>query len=97
MLLHSFVSLTISSTLQMKVALSKIKEDAENSDEEAAVYNTLQYLESINNKAYGLALNVFDSKEEQLKSYEWVNNTPNIQNKMNILTTVKQANNTTHK
>ena len=79
MLLHSFVSLTLSSTLQMKVALSKIKEDAGNSDEEAAVYNAMQYLESINNKAYGHALNAFASKEEQNESYEWVHNNPYLQ------------------
>src|SRR5699024_12328815 len=31
-ILHSFGSLTLSSTLQMKVALSEIKKDAENSE-----------------------------------------------------------------
>lgn len=64
MLLHSFGSLALSSTLQMKVSLSKIKQDAENS-EEAAVYNALQYLESINNKAYGHALSEFSISDEQ--------------------------------
>jgi ribonucleoside-diphosphate reductase beta chain len=34
-ILHSFGSLTLSSTLQMKVALSEIKKDAENSEEDA--------------------------------------------------------------
>lgn len=97
MLLHSFVSLTLSSTLQMKVALSKIKEDAGNSDEEAAVYNALQYLESINNKAYGHALNAFASKEEQNESYEWVHNNPYLQKKMKLLNTVYQAENSIHK
>lgn len=57
----------------------------------------MQYLESINNKAYGHALNAFASKEEQNESYEWVHNNPYLQKKMKLLNTVYQAENSIHK
>lgn len=77
-ILHSFGSLTLSSTLQMKVALSEIKKDAENS-EEVAVYNALQYLESINNKAYSYVLAEFSDSKKQEDAYEWANQNPYLQ------------------
>ncbi|MDE7049896.1 MAG: ribonucleotide-diphosphate reductase subunit beta [Lactobacillus sp.] len=92
MLLHSFGSLTLSSTLQMKVALSKIKQDAKNS-EEAAVYNALQYLESINNKAYSHALAEFSNSKEQKEASEWASKNPYLQKKMKLFNTVYQSGN----
>lgn len=92
MLLHSFGSLALSSTLQMKVALSKIKQDAENS-EEAAVYNALQYLESINNKAYSHALAEFSNSKEQKEAFDWASKNPYLQKKMKLLNTVYQSGN----
>ena len=77
-ILHSFGSLTLSSTLQMKVALSEIKKDAENS-EEVAVYNALQCLESINNKAYSYVLAEFSNSKKQDEAYEWANQNPYLQ------------------
>ena len=97
MLLHSFGSLALSSTLQMKVSLSKIKQDAENS-EEAAVYNALQYLESINNKAYGHALTEFSTSNEQRdEAFNWANQNPYLQKKMRLLNTVYQSDNAIQK
>lgn len=97
MLLHSFGSLALSSTLQMKVSLSKIKQDAENS-EEAAVYNALQYLESINNKAYGHALSEFSISDEQRdEAFNWANQNPYLQKKMRLLNTVYQSENAIQK
>lgn len=97
MLLHSFGSLALSSTLQMKVSLSKIKQDAENS-EEAAVYNALQYLESINNKAYGHALSEFSTSDEQRdEAFNWANQNPYLQKKMRLLNTVYQSENAIQK
>ncbi len=90
MLLHSFGALTLSSTLQMNVALSEIKQDAENS-EESAVYNALQYLESINNKAYSYVLAELSDSEKQEEAYEWANQNPYLQKKMKLLNTVYQS------
>lgn len=95
-ILHSFGSLTLSSTLQMKVALSEIKKDAENS-EEVAVYNALQYLESINNKAYSYVLAEFSDSKKQEDAYEWANQNPYLQKKMKLLNTVYQSGNTIQK
>ena len=95
-ILHSFGSLTLSSTLQMKVALSEIKKDAENS-EEVAVYNALQYLESINNKAYSYVLAEFSDSKKQEDAYEWANQNPYLQKKMKFLNTVYQSGNAIQK
>lgn len=92
MLLHSFGSLALSSTLQMKVAISEIKQDSDNS-EEAAVYNALQYLESINNKAYSYALAELSDSKKQNDAYEWANQNPYLQKKMKLLNTVYQSGN----
>ena len=74
----------------MKVALSEIKKDAENS-EEVAVYNALQYLESINNKAYSYVLAEFSDSKKQEDAYEWANQNPYLQKKMKLLNTVYQS------
>lgn len=80
----------------MKVALSEIKKDAENS-EEVAVYNALQYLESINNKAYSYVLAEFSDSKKQEDAYEWANQNPYLQKKMKLLNTVYQSGNTIQK
>lgn len=89
-LLHSFGSLSLSSTLQMKVALSKIKEDVDN-PEEAAVYNALQYLESINNRAYSHIIGTFSDVDSGTEAYDWASKNPYLQKKMKLFNTVYQS------
>ncbi|CCI82490.1 ribonucleotide-diphosphate reductase subunit beta [Lactobacillus hominis] len=89
-LLHSFGSLSLSSTLQMQKGISAIKQDAVNA-KEAAVFNALQYLESINNKSYSYALDQLGTPDQRDEAYKWADENPYLQQKMYFLNTVYQS------
>lgn len=88
-LLHSFGSLSLGSTLQMQKGIAAIKQDA-TYPKEAAVFNALQYLESINNKAYSYALDQLGTPEQRDEAYQWADDNPYLQKKMYFLNSVYQ-------
>lgn len=89
-LLHAFSSLTFSSGLQMRNGLEQIKADAI-TPEESAVFNALQYLESIANKGYSYVLRELSSDEDVKKTLAWADDNPYLQKKIHTLNKIYQS------
>lgn len=87
-ILHAFSSLSFSSGLQMKNGLQQLKMDAI-TPEEAAVFNALQYLESIANKGYSYVLQEL-APDEVEKAFDWANSNPYLQKKIHIINKIYQ-------
>lgn len=95
-LLRTFATLSLTSTLQMEKGIDSVKKDAV-CPEEAAVFNALQYLESINNKAYSYALEELGGDEEATKMLEWIQTSPYLQKKLYFLNSIYQGGSTLQK
>lgn len=89
-LLHSFGSLSFSSGLQMRNGIEQLKADAI-TPEESAVFNALQYLESIANKGYSYVLHELSDDKTVEETLDWADNNPYLQKKIHILNRIYQS------
>ncbi|QNQ81282.1 ribonucleotide-diphosphate reductase subunit beta [Lactobacillus sp. PV034] len=93
-LLHSFASLSLTSALQMKKGVRAVQEIA-TSPKEIAVFNALQYLESLNNRAYSYIIEELtrDSRTDRSKIFDWAINNQHLQEKNYQLNSIYESGN----
>lgn len=92
-LLHCFASLSVTSGLQMEKGIAAVQQVSA-TPKEAAVFNALQYLESINNRNYSYLIEeLTNSIEERNKVFKWIDNDPYLQNKNYRLNAIYQSGN----
>lgn len=90
-LLHCFASLSVTSGLQMKTGVAAAKQVA-TTPKEIAVFNALQYLESINNRTYSYLIEeLTSSNTERDAAFKWIETNPYLQQKNYYLNNVYQT------
>jgi len=78
-----FGGLTLLDTLQSEDGVSALKEDVKTKHEEA-VFNNIEFMESMHAKSYSAIFSTLNTKEEINQIFEWTNSNPMLQKKAQI-------------
>lgn len=84
-----FGGLTLLDTLQSQDGVQSLKADIRTPHEEA-VYNNIQFMESVHAKSYSSIFSTLNSKREIDEIFKWVNSNPHLQYKANRINEIYQ-------
>ena len=89
-LLHSFASLSLTSSLQMEKGVRSVQEVA-TTPKETAVFNAFQYLESLNNRAYSYIIEELTRGSDRKEIFDWAVNNEYLQDKNYHLNSIYES------
>ncbi|MBJ6745405.1 class 1b ribonucleoside-diphosphate reductase subunit beta [Streptococcus sp. 121] len=79
-----FGGLTLLDTMQSEAGIEALRQDVRTPHEEA-VYNNIQFMESVHAKSYSSIFSTLNTKAEIEEIFEWTNTNPYLQKKAEII------------
>ncbi|MGR3742458.1 class 1b ribonucleoside-diphosphate reductase subunit beta [Companilactobacillus sp. DQM5] len=87
---HVFGGLTLLDTLQSQDGMAQLKKDVR-TQEETAVFNNIQFMESVHAKSYSSIFSTLNTVEEIDEIFDWTNHNEYLQKKAKIINTIYQT------
>ncbi|UQS84146.1 class 1b ribonucleoside-diphosphate reductase subunit beta [Bombilactobacillus thymidiniphilus] len=87
---HVFGGLTLLDTLQSQDGADVLRDDARN-PKEVAVFNNIQFMESVHAKSYSSIFSTLNTTEEINEIFDWVDHNPYLQKKAQIVNEIYQS------
>ncbi|MHB9781953.1 class 1b ribonucleoside-diphosphate reductase subunit beta [Streptococcus sp. 10F2] len=85
-----FGGLTLLDTMQSEAGIEALRQDVRTPHEEA-VYNNIQFMESVHAKSYSSIFSTLNTKAEIEEIFEWTNTNPYLQKKAEIINKIYES------
>lgn len=86
---HVFGGLTLLDTLQSQDGIDQLRKDVR-TPEETAVFNNIQFMESVHAKSYSSIFSTLNTTEEINEIFDWTNHNEALQNKAKYINEIYQ-------
>lgn len=87
---HVFGGLTLLDTLQSQDGIDQLRRDVR-TQEETAVFNNIQFMESVHAKSYSSIFSTLNSADEITEIFDWTNHNEYLQRKTKIINDIYQT------
>lgn len=87
---HVFGGLTLLDTLQSQDGIDQLRRDVR-TQEETAVFNNIQFMESVHAKSYSSIFSTLNSAEEITEIFDWTNHNEYLQKKAKVINEIYQT------
>ncbi|MBA1433986.1 class 1b ribonucleoside-diphosphate reductase subunit beta [Bombilactobacillus bombi] len=86
---HVFGGLTLLDTLQSQDGIDQLRQDTR-TQEEMAVFNNIQFMESVHAKSYSSIFSTLNTTEEIEEIFDWTNHNKYLQHKAEVINEIYQ-------